>query len=166
MSYAPFVPIYGYKVNNNYTHIKVLLCHYLFGRFDFKGEGYMNKEKVKALLGKRIRQLRQELGLTQDEASERAGTITEKRWSDIERGRYAVGLVTLFKIAGGLNVPLYEIFKFETRKSQKGGTDLLKRKFLQLEKPVLEMDKQMNILKRSIRRLRKPAGITARPPKK
>ena len=116
----------------------------------------MDEKKLKALLGKRIRQLRREQGLTQDAVSERAGTITEKRWSDIERGMYSVGLITLSKIASGLNVSLHELFKFEDGKPERRvKTDSLKRKISNLEKQAIKTSKQVDILKRGFRDLRK-----------
>lgn len=88
----------------------------------------MDIKKAKLLLGKRIKQLRKEQGLTQEAVSERSGTVTEKRWSDIERGRYSVGLNILLKIAKGLNVPLQELFRFEDVKRQRTKNNYFQRK--------------------------------------
>ena len=54
-------------------------------------------------IGQRIRKRRLELGLTQDQASEKVG-ITTKYWSNIETNNIeSVGLQTLYAIAVALN---------------------------------------------------------------
>lgn len=110
----------------------------------------MNEKKIKTLLGKRIRQLRKERGLTQASASERAGTISEKRWSDIERGMYAIGLTTLINIASGLNVSIQELFKYKETRSEKFKRDYFKARILELERQTDKMHKQINGLKKSV----------------
>lgn len=115
----------------------------------------MDKKKIEILLGKRIKQLRNQQGLTQEMVSERAVKISEKRWSDIERGRYAIGLITLINIAKGLSVPLHELFKYEVTKSKKVSSHLMKRRISKLEKQIINLDKQLRILKTSVRDLLK-----------
>jgi len=114
----------------------------------------MDDKKIKALLGKRIRQLRKERGLTQSIASERAGKISEKRWSDIERGIYSVGLATLANIAKGLDVPIQELFRYEETRSERKN-NYLQKAISKIETQITKMDKQVDALKRAIRKLKK-----------
>ena len=118
----------------------------------------MDEKKAASLLGRRIKQLRKEKGLTQDMASEKAGTITERRWSDIERGMYSVRLPTLYKIAKGLGVPVYELFHFEMEKPKTSKDGLLKGKTSKLKKELEKTEKQLLFLKNYIRKLRKTIG--------
>lgn len=111
----------------------------------------MSEKTLKSLFGKRIKSLRDELGLTQEKASEKAGSITEKRWSDIERGKYSVGLNTLFKIAQGLSVPIYELFLFEEEKPLKK-----ENKIARVENQVNKLEKELAKLKKEVRALRRP----------
>lgn len=60
-------------------------------------------------LGKRIRQLRKDKGLTQEAAAEKA-RLDSKHWSDIERAVTNVTVATLVGISRALKVPLYELF--------------------------------------------------------
>lgn len=107
----------------------------------------MNEKKIQVLFGRKIRELRKEQGLTQDQASEKVG-ITEKRWSDIECGRYAVGLPSIFKIAKALNIPAGELLKFNETPEEKVNKKLLKVRILKLEKQVVKLKKDMsNIIK-------------------
>lgn len=116
----------------------------------------MGEKELRLALGKRIRQLRRERGLTQEKVSEKAGTITEKRWSDIERGRYSIGLDTLFKIGKGLNVPLHELFLFDTPKSVQNRNSYLKKEILKLEKQAGKVEKEAKILRKNALDLQRP----------
>lgn len=60
-------------------------------------------------LGKRIQSVREKQKLTQEQLEEKAGVNT-KYISAIERGQKNVTVRTLEKIAGGLNIELYELF--------------------------------------------------------
>ncbi len=61
-------------------------------------------------LAKRIRELRADLGLTQEAAAERA-KLDEKHWQDIESGRTNPTLATLVGVARSLGVKLGELFE-------------------------------------------------------
>ncbi len=67
--------------------------------------------KLLALLGKRVKSLREKKGLTQEELEEKTG-INTKYISAIERGNKNATIKTLEKIAKGLDVELYELFLF------------------------------------------------------
>lgn len=114
----------------------------------------MNEKQAKMLLGRRIKKLRMERGLTQGTASEKSGNITEKRWSDIECGMYAVGLNTLIRIARGLEVPVYELLIFEETETERKNKNFVKNKILKLEEDASKMSKEMIILKKSINKLK------------
>jgi len=64
-------------------------------------------------LSRRIRKLRKERGLTQRELASRAG-VGDKYLQDLE-GRYPrnANLLTLQKLAKGLNVREWELLRFE-----------------------------------------------------
>lgn len=63
-----------------------------------------------ARLGKRVRALRLEKKLTQEQAAERAG-LDEKHFQVIEGGRMNVTVATLVGIARALDVTLAELFE-------------------------------------------------------
>lgn len=69
----------------------------------------MNQKQVLKQLGLRIRELRKEKGLTQDEAAHRAG-LARSYFGDIERGSRNVAIINLFKIASALEVEIEEFF--------------------------------------------------------
>jgi putative transcriptional regulator len=66
-------------------------------------------------LGKRIRALRQERKLTQEEAAETA-KLDEKHWQDIEGARTNPTVATLVGVSRALKVTLSELFDFGTEK--------------------------------------------------
>lgn len=61
-------------------------------------------------LGLRIRELRRQLDLTQENAAEKIGMLAPN-YSRIEQGRSNVTVDTLVRIANALDVPLLELFK-------------------------------------------------------
>lgn len=70
-----------------------------------------NHEKLLSTLGKRIRELRHEKGLTQedfDDATESG--VTSRAIQLIEHGRKDVKISTLYKIAYRLGVQIEELF--------------------------------------------------------
>ena len=68
--------------------------------------------KEKQLLGRRIKQLRAKLGLTQDLLAERV-QISPKYLSNIERGKENPTLDTLMRLARSLKVEPWEVFLFD-----------------------------------------------------
>ena len=69
----------------------------------------MNNKK---LLGKRIKELRKEAGLTQEKFAELI-EIETTSLSGIESGRHFPSLSTVEKIAGSLNVEMKALFDFD-----------------------------------------------------
>lgn len=54
-------------------------------------------------LGQAIRRRREQIGLSQDKLAEKAG-VNRTYCGDIERGEYAITVLTLFKLAKALGV--------------------------------------------------------------
>jgi transcriptional regulator with XRE-family HTH domain len=60
----------------------------------------------------KIKQLREKLELTQEQAAMKAGLKTRQRWNAIESGREAsINLVTLGKVAKALGVKAKDLLK-------------------------------------------------------
>jgi XRE family transcriptional regulator, regulator of sulfur utilization len=78
---------------------------------------------VKQLLGRRIKEIRQQNNITQEDLAEMAG-ISAKYLSSIERGKENFTLNTIINIAQALKIELNEIFiqlhfeDFEFRKQR------------------------------------------------
>jgi len=66
-------------------------------------------------LGKRTQKLRQKLGLTQEQLSERAG-ISPKNLSELENGRGNPTLTSLEGLAAAFGISLSELFDFESER--------------------------------------------------
>ncbi len=66
---------------------------------------------TKKLVGERIKVLRKQARLTQEELAERVG-LAAGHLSKLEAGRYFPSLDALERIAGTLDVPLVEFFQF------------------------------------------------------
>ncbi len=66
---------------------------------------------TKKLIGERIKVLRRQAELTQEQLAEQVG-LDARHLSRLEVGRHFPSLDTLERIAGVLNVPLVEFFQF------------------------------------------------------
>lgn len=71
----------------------------------------MNANPLLVLFGQRLRHLRQEANLTQEELGIRAG-IDQKEISQMELGRTNVSLTTQERLARALKVSLSELMDF------------------------------------------------------
>ncbi len=72
---------------------------------------YLTTEQtIHKMIGARLRQLRREAGLTTQQLADRVG-VTQSQISQVETGRSAASIVTLFKISRALNMTLGEIFE-------------------------------------------------------
>ena len=69
----------------------------------------MNKDDVRKVLAKNIKQHRKELGITQAKLAELAD-ISEPYMNDIERCQTWISDKTLLKLARALNLELHELF--------------------------------------------------------
>ena len=67
---------------------------------------------IKEALGKRIRFLRNEIGISQEELADRA-EIDRTYITSVECGRRNISIVNMEKIAKSLNVTLSKLFDFE-----------------------------------------------------
>ncbi len=67
---------------------------------------------LKVLFGKRLRQLRDEKGITQEQLGEAAG-LTPQQVSAIERGKHGPQFDHLEKMAQKLQEPVWQLFYFE-----------------------------------------------------
>lgn len=63
-------------------------------------------------IGKRLQEIRQKSGLTQEKLSELSG-ISSNFISQIERGRNKCSVETIYKLAEALNLPMNELFNFK-----------------------------------------------------
>lgn len=69
-------------------------------------------ERVLRDLGRRIKELRVEAELTQEDAADRAG-IDPKRWQRIEAGDANVTVKTLVRVAAALRVSFWKLMGAE-----------------------------------------------------
>ncbi|WP_410770305.1 helix-turn-helix domain-containing protein [Fontibacillus sp. BL9] len=74
------------------------------------------------LIGERIKQLRKEQGLTQEELAEKAG-VNASYIGTVERGERNISLETLEKIIQGLDVPMEVMFQFHEFEDMDSRTD-------------------------------------------
>jgi len=82
------------------------------------------KERQVVLLGRRIRSLRVQKGLTQQELGEKAD-INYKFLGEIERGQQNPSFGILAKIATALGVELSELFRFKHEISDRKEIEIL-----------------------------------------
>ncbi|MDF2923636.1 MAG: hypothetical protein K0R57_2550 [Paenibacillaceae bacterium] len=66
--------------------------------------------EITKLLGERIRKIRKEKDLSQEQLGERAG-LSEKYIGQVERGEKNLTIESQYKIAHGLNLTLEELFR-------------------------------------------------------
>ena len=67
-------------------------------------------EQVRKALGRKVRKLRGELQLSQEQLAERAG-LHWTHISGIERAQFNITLTTLTKVAAGLGLTLSKLFE-------------------------------------------------------
>ncbi|OKP98721.1 helix-turn-helix domain-containing protein [Paenibacillus sp. P46E] len=70
-----------------------------------------SKSELVKKIGERIRRLRKEMNLSQEQLAERSGLHTNYV-GQVERGEKNLTLETLEKVAGGLDISLEEIFRY------------------------------------------------------
>lgn len=113
--------------------------------------------KKTGLIGKRIRLLRLERGLSQVDI-EKAASISRSHLSNIESGKIEnPGLHTLERIAAALKISISYLFHFDERSLKRRVLAVEKRKKEQKrKKQVLEQrEKEIRGLKKELRTLRK-----------
>ncbi len=103
--------------------------------------------KITALIGKRIRILRLERGLTQGDIEAATG-VSRSHLSKIESGKVAnPGLDTLEKIAKALKVSISFLFHFDER--------TLRKRVQAIEKRKQEHKREMNLLESKEKEIKK-----------
>lgn len=70
-----------------------------------------NQRYIWVVLGQRLRHLRKEKLLTQEEMAERAG-LNAKYYAQVERGQRNISIGSLNQIADGLGITLADLFRF------------------------------------------------------
>lgn len=60
---------------------------------------------------RKMKRLRLALGLTMDQAAQKAGFYGRQRWYELESGRRGMGIKTLEKVAKALGVKAAELLK-------------------------------------------------------
>ena len=65
---------------------------------------------VRAAVGRRVRELRENAGISQEELGGRAG-LSRNSIGSIERAEFEVGVESLSRIASGLGISLAEFFR-------------------------------------------------------
>ncbi|MCY9594144.1 XRE family transcriptional regulator [Paenibacillus chitinolyticus] len=73
---------------------------------------FKNEESYLLLLGARIKQIRNDKGITQEELAERMNT-SSPYIGNVERGQKNITLSSLFRFADALNVRVMDLFAFE-----------------------------------------------------
>ena len=71
-----------------------------------------HNEQILSDFGKRVKQLRLQLGISQEELAHRCG-LYRTYIGMVERAERSITLCNVFKIASGLNVTVKELFDYE-----------------------------------------------------
>ena len=72
----------------------------------------MSEEQIEIKIGKRIKELRRVLGISQEELSFRSG-VHRTYIASLEVGKRNISIVTLEKIVKALEISLYDFFNFQ-----------------------------------------------------
>ena len=67
---------------------------------------------IKLLVGKRVKELRNNLGIRQEELADLAG-LDRTYITSVECGKRNISIVNIEKLANALNITLSEFFKFK-----------------------------------------------------
>ncbi|HEX4607774.1 MAG TPA: helix-turn-helix transcriptional regulator [Urbifossiella sp.] len=73
----------------------------------------MSTPDIKRLFGERVRRLRTELGLSQEEFAHRI-KLDRSYYGSVERGERNISLENICLTAAGLGVPPFELLRFDT----------------------------------------------------
>ena len=84
---------------------KVTFCYNLYSSF---GEQKMD---IKISVGKRVKELRNKLGISQEELADLAG-LDRTYITSVECGKRNISIVNIEKLATALNVSIKEFFNF------------------------------------------------------
>lgn len=95
-------------------------------------------------VGDRIRHIRKEKGLSQEQLAERAG-LHNNYVGQVERGEKNLTIETLEKIVSGLDISLEELFRFLDPMEQQDALGEIVR--LLTERPVQDQEMALQLLK-------------------
>lgn len=79
---------------------------------------YVNND-ARVLFGQRLRQLRKQVGLSQEALAHQAG-LDRSYVGGVERGEYNISLLNICLLAGALNLLPYELLRFDDNKQDRG----------------------------------------------
>lgn len=103
-----------------------------------------SKSELVQRIGERIRRVRKEINLSQEQLAERSGLHTNYV-GQVERGEKNLTLETLEKVVGGLDISLEELFRYIGPMKQKDAisqiVDLL------IERPSADQEMALSVLK-------------------
>lgn len=103
-----------------------------------------SKSELVQRIGERIRRVRKEINLSQEQLAERSGLHTNYV-GQVERGEKNLTLETLEKVVGGLGISLEELFRYIGPMKQKDAisqiVDLL------IERPSADQEMALSVLK-------------------
>lgn len=108
---------------------------------------YKEVNNIRKILGNRIRELRNSVGITQEKLGEKAG-LSYKFIGEIERGQVNVSLDSLAKIAEALMVKVGDLFSEERV--------LVQKIFIREKNPLSRLSPQnIQIIKKALKLLNK-----------
>jgi transcriptional regulator with XRE-family HTH domain len=79
---------------------------------------YVNND-ARVLFGQRLRQLRKQVGISQEALAHQAG-LDRSYVGGVERGEYNISLLNICLLADALNLPPYELLRFTDNKQDQG----------------------------------------------
>ncbi len=77
------------------------------------------KNDPKVLFGQRLRQLRKQVGFSQEALAHQAG-LDRSYVGGVERGEYNISLLNICLLADALNLPPDELLRFANNKPERG----------------------------------------------
>jgi transcriptional regulator with XRE-family HTH domain len=76
------------------------------------------KEDARVLFGQRLRELRKQVGLSQEALAHQAG-LDRSYVGGVERGEYNISLLNICLLAEALDVPPYELLRFPDKQERR-----------------------------------------------
>ncbi|KHL91177.1 MULTISPECIES: helix-turn-helix domain-containing protein [unclassified Paenibacillus] len=103
-----------------------------------------SKSELVQRIGERIRRVRKEINLSQEQLAERSGLHTNYV-GQVERGEKNLTLETLEKVVGGLGISLEELFRYIGPMKQKDAISQIVE--LLIERPSADQEMALSVLK-------------------
>src|SRR5205085_9860550 len=76
------------------------------------------KDDARAMFGRRLRELRKRVGLSQEALAHQAG-LDRSYVGGVERGEYNISLLNICLLADAIGVPPYELLKFTDNQQER-----------------------------------------------